>query len=101
MLAGDCGEHRLHVGRRQVSQQDAPEIGNQVQPHVRGVTAQRGGPWPLPGRQPKLQPLAYRHRRSVIAGNGHLQPRQRPLGIGTGLEPAAADPAPPRVRALR
>ena len=39
LVAGDCGEHRLHIARRQGSDRDRPQVQDQVAAHVRRVAA--------------------------------------------------------------
>jgi hypothetical protein len=94
VLAVDRGEHRLHMRRRQVSQQDLPEARRQVQAHVRGVTAQGRASGRGPAHEPALQPLPNGQRRNVRVARGrHTKPRQRHLRVLPAGEAAAADAA--------
>jgi hypothetical protein len=89
VLAGDRGEHGLHVLDGQIGQQDAPQARLEVQADMRGVPADRRRPRPGSLLQPPVEPLARRHQRLRVGG--HPQPCQRLFGRTAGGEATTPD----------
>ena len=89
VVAGDRGEHGLHVGHRQLGQQNSPQGWLQVQPHVPGVAADGGGGERCPRGQPMLQPLSRRNRPARLGRVRAAQGRQH-RGSGLAGRVAAA-----------
>ena len=98
LVAGDRGEHGLHVPGRQSRQRDPAQVRDQVAAHVRGVAAAGRGAQRHPRRQPPAQPLPRRQARLRRRGRGRQRLHRRDRCFPS-REPAPPYPAPlPRRR---